>query len=607
MNRPPSLRLAVTVTAAAVVAALAPVPASATTGWDPGVFAFPEGTLTEHMSRMVVDDDGDRYVAFRDSAFDLRLVRIPADGPPEPPVTLTEDDGGSALYPQLAVDAEGDVTVVWQDNRRDSTTVSARTLDADGTLGTLHTLSRPGETAYEPQVVLDTAGTATVVWPVEGGAGVADDTLQMRRLDTGTDTPSGPVVVLDAPRGTAPDYAYLRSPDIAVDGEDRVSVTWVRDTGGAERRRAVLASRVSADGTPGPVTVVSDDATTSVDLPDVEVAPDGTATVVWTSFEPESQTWVNRLSATDGTAGTPTVVSAPGADSVDDAVVAVDPQGRATVVWQSYDATGVTSLRTRRVSAAGALEAPRPALGPVSFTLNRYDMLDAVADAAGRVTVAWVGDDLGAPRIHAVRIDEAGAASTTHRLGRAGSFDSFDEFVDVDVDAAGRASVAWVQQGAVRVRRSLPPGAPVSADTRFLDGPAEGAVTTDTTPTFVVEGDTVQSTLECSLDAAAWAPCASPYTTRVLGAGAHTLRARATDADGTAPDATPAVRTFTVQAPPPAGPSRACLDARGDLAQARKRVQRIKRSELPPRVKRVRLRDARQQVARAERAVRRTC
>lgn len=608
MNRPLTLRLAGAAVASALAVTLVPVTASATIGWEPGAFAFPGGTLTEHMSRMVVDDDGDRHVVFRDAAFDLKLVEIPANGQAEPPVTLSDSDvSGSALYPELVVDAEDRVTVVWQANDRGSAAVMARTVAPDGTLGALHTLSRAGEMAYRPQVALDTAGVATVVWPVEGGFQAADDTLQMRRLDTTDDEVPAPVVVLDAPQGSAPDYAYVRSPALAVDGEDRVTVTWVRDAGGEERQASLRALRIAADGTPGPTSSLSDASTTTLDLPDVAVAPDGTATVVWTGFTPSPRTWVNRLAPADGSPGEPMVVSAAGT-STDDAVVTVDPQGRATVAWQAYDATGVTMLHTRRLAPDGALEAVRPTLGPIALTIARFGMLDAAADAEGRVTVGFVGDDSAGPRIHAVRIGEDGTASTTHRLGRPGAFDSFDEFVEVGVDAGGRASVAWVLDGAVRVRRSMPPGALVSADTQVLAGPAEGGVTTDTTPTFAVEGDTVQSTLECRIDAAAWRPCSSPWTSPALAVGRHLFEARATDADGTAADATPAARVFTVtRATPPPGPSRACRAARADLTQARQRVQRIKRSDLPPRVKRARLQTAQQKVVRAQRAVRRAC
>jgi hypothetical protein len=55
----------------------------------------------------------------------------------------------------------------------------------------------------------------------------------------------------------------------------------------------------------------------------------------------------------------------------------------------------------------------------------------------------------------------------------------------------------------------------------------------------------VPATYACRLDEAPWAACASPHTVTGLADGTHTLRVRATDADG-ATEVVPAQVTFTV-------------------------------------------------------------
>jgi hypothetical protein len=60
--------------------------------------------------------------------------------------------------------------------------------------------------------------------------------------------------------------------------------------------------------------------------------------------------------------------------------------------------------------------------------------------------------------------------------------------------------------------------------------------------------------LECSLDGAAFAPCASPVTLTGLAPGAHSFRVRAIDVYG-AVDASPAEYTWTVLGPPPDTPA----------------------------------------------------
>ena len=73
-------------------------------------------------------------------------------------------------------------------------------------------------------------------------------------------------------------------------------------------------------------------------------------------------------------------------------------------------------------------------------------------------------------------------------------------------------------------------------------------------------GDT--ATLQCRLDDAAWADCASPATFEELAEGDHTVAFRAVDAAGNQ-DQTPASRSFTVDTDAPDTVSRLRPD-RGD-------------------------------------------
>jgi hypothetical protein len=165
------------------------------------------------------------------------------------------------------------------------------------------------------------------------------------------------------------------------------------------------------------------------------------------------------------------------------------------------------------------------------------------------VHVAWPGADRGATRMHGVRLASSdGAPSTTHRLSSPGTASSFDEVIDIAVDARDRASVVWSRGGATAVRRSRAPEAgPTSAGTKILSGPRKGKAIKDTTPRFTFEADTVQATLECRVDRRRWRPCTSPMTTRPLPTGRHTFAVRARDADGTPPDRTPAKARFKVR------------------------------------------------------------
>ncbi len=82
-----------------------------------------------------------------------------------------------------------------------------------------------------------------------------------------------------------------------------------------------------------------------------------------------------------------------------------------------------------------------------------------------------------------------------------------------------------------------------------IDSGPDGPVA-DATPTFAFSSSEPDSTFECRVDAAAFAPCASPLTTAALADGPHTLEVRATD-DASNTDPSPASRAFTVDRTPP--------------------------------------------------------
>jgi hypothetical protein len=81
-----------------------------------------------------------------------------------------------------------------------------------------------------------------------------------------------------------------------------------------------------------------------------------------------------------------------------------------------------------------------------------------------------------------------------------------------------------------------------------IDSGPEG-ITNDSTPTFGFSSE-AGAGFECRVDAAAFAGCASPFTSNPLSDGAHTYQVRARDA-ATNVDPTPAQRSFTVDTTPP--------------------------------------------------------
>ena len=96
----------------------------------------------------------------------------------------------------------------------------------------------------------------------------------------------------------------------------------------------------------------------------------------------------------------------------------------------------------------------------------------------------------------------------------------------------------------------------IAPQTSITSGPAEGSTTEDPTPSFGFSSDDSPSSFQCSLDGGAFSACSGPgdaHTTSALAEGAHTFAVRATDFGGNL-DASPATRSFIVDAPEQPGP-----------------------------------------------------
>ena len=93
-------------------------------------------------------------------------------------------------------------------------------------------------------------------------------------------------------------------------------------------------------------------------------------------------------------------------------------------------------------------------------------------------------------------------------------------------------------------------GSAPGPQTSIQSGPSGN--TTQTSASFGFTGAGTSGSYECRLDTGLFVDCASGRTYSGLSAGTHTFAVRAVDSTGNV-DASPAVRTWTVQAPTPPG------------------------------------------------------
>jgi len=442
IRRPPLLLATLLTLSVAFAAALPFLPsAEARLEFPPPQTISPAGESA--LGPMVAVDSQDRatVVWWRFDGANERIesVRLGGDGTPEEVETLFTTSVDRLLpAPQVAVEPQGRATVAWE---RDAasfsdpdcslpasrTCVQAVHVDAEGNPGTVHTLAGfdiperdpdlggPGES---PRVAVDTQGRATVVWlHLDRASG--ESRVQSMRL--GADGGIGEVQTLSE------DGAG--DPKVAVDSQGRATVAWPRFDGPTKRIESV---RLGADGTPGAVETLSKPGQ-NADFPQVAVDQRGQATVVWQRTDRRKRRIQSVHVGTDGTPGAVTTLSRARAF---DPRVAVDRRGRATVVWERTKQTKralVTRVQSVRLRPNGSPRAVK------ALSQSGASEPEVAVDRQGRATVVWIRTLKRADQVEARRLGARGAPGAVETLFK-------EEGVglpQVAVDSEGRPTVVW--------------------------------------------------------------------------------------------------------------------------------------------------------------------
>ena len=343
-----------------------------------------------------------------------------------PPVGVSAPTG-VAERPQVAVDPAGTATVVWTRYEGSDVAVHARRIAAGGALGPILDVSQ-GEEALNAEVAVDAAGNAWVAWTGHEGD---DAVARARRI-------SAAGVLGDVLTLSAPDEIGF-SPVVGVDGDGDAAVVWTRYENPDFR---IQARRISAAGVLGPIDDVTPDATSNHDY-DLAVDPSGDAVVVW-PWRAGSDTVIQwrRLG------GPIQDLSAAGSSSFAPRV-AIDGAGVATAVWYRDDGT----VQARRSAAGGTL------LPIVDLSTTEAVEPEVAIDARGDATVVWERWDGVTDRIELRRYAADGTLEPVRDLWTGGD----DVNPRVAVDGSGNATAIWLHTDGsdtvVRSRTAAPGGA----------------------------------------------------------------------------------------------------------------------------------------------------
>ncbi|HEV2857817.1 MAG TPA: glycosyl hydrolase [Solirubrobacterales bacterium] len=258
---------------------------------------------------------------------------------------VLSEPGQDAVEPAVAASPDGGATVVWSRYDGSHSIVQARRIDPTGApAAAANSLSAAGQSAVQPQVAVAPSGPATVVWTRFDGSHWV---IQKQRLSS-AGVPEGTVVNLSSSSGNAAE------PQLAAAADGKITVVWDRYDGTSF---VVQARRIGATGTPATATLSLSASGRDAGEPQVDVAPNGTATVLWSRFDGTNFIVQRRDVAANETLSAVSALSAPGRRGSAPAV-AWGTGGDLMMTWRRFAGAG-------DAIEAAPLPAPFPPLPPL--------------------------------------------------------------------------------------------------------------------------------------------------------------------------------------------------------------------------------------------------
>jgi PKD domain len=339
---------------------------------------------------LAVSSEGHAAIAWRNGTTIRMRVRAP-DGSLSPPVDLNSNPGNQE--PTVAIDSQGDVTVVWRRTVSMSNSLLTRTLSAAGELSLPQQISETGVDSDNPDLALDDDGDALFAWRTSAGP-----RARLRSAADGQLNPAGPI---DLGVGYS-------APVVTSDADGDAVVGW-------KDGFAFLARGLSAAGVPTPTTHTIAPLTGAIDVAGTR---DGFVRFAWgLQMPPDPVRVQTRTLLTDGTL-TPVVDLTPSDQSAFNNVIAVGEGRDALVGWTrqgSPDAAeAVVVDRTGALSPFGSVVDPvgDSRVEDVAVDPAGHGVLLTETTGGGTRALLW---DPVAPRIDAVtapdRVERADSAA----------------------------------------------------------------------------------------------------------------------------------------------------------------------------------------------------
>jgi hypothetical protein len=280
-----------------------------------------------------------------------------------------------SFTPQVAVDATGNINVVWEDDTANNSNILfSRSTNGGATFSAPKNLSNTSGWSLNPRISVDSQGGIDVVW-VSNAPG-NQDIFFSRSTDGGG--------TFSTPRNLSNDAPTSGSPQIAVDASGNISVVWESD----DITFGVLFSHSTDGGATfsKPVNLATNSGGSFG--PQLVVAVDGSISVVWEDdFNFQSDISFSRSTDRGATFSAPKNLSSNSGNSFS-AQIAVDLKGNIYVSWVDNTPGNYAILFSRSADQGATF----PSVKNLSNSPGDSSNPRIALDANGSVYVVWQGN-----------------------------------------------------------------------------------------------------------------------------------------------------------------------------------------------------------------------
>lgn len=348
------------------------------------------------------------------------------------------NNAGNSQFPQIAVDAQGNINLVWLDNSPGNFSVFfSQSSDSGVTFSRpLNLSNNPGGPALFPQMGVDSGGDIYVAW-FDSNSGNAS--IFFSRSTDGGATFSTPVSA----------SAVAGPVLLAVDPTGKVYVAWARnDSSGVAR--LVFSRSLDRGATFTSPLAISNASVTAIPGA-IALDASGNINVAWTEAVPPqglSNVYFSRSTDSGASFSSPSPVTNSSGPMFRVAGLTVDRLGSIHVLWTSTSG-GQTDAYLSHSSDGGTAFIAENFQSGVSDAAQSPQL---AADSHGGINVLWHAGDTN-PSVNLAHSVDEGATFSTQTV--AGSDFSNPSSPWIAADAIGNIDVLWSQSSSPTVQGGL--------------------------------------------------------------------------------------------------------------------------------------------------------